>query len=129
MKKLFFIFTVLFSLVSNSFAQSAPKAYLWEILDIYSSSVQGGEFVYGSQTSTTQNHNGEMIFRVLVKGYSSTVVSTYNNQVIDPYNIEGIDANNDGYYDMWLYYYYVQNISSGRINVQDFGTKDTIFVR
>jgi len=129
MKKLFFIFTVFFSLVSSSFAQSAPKAYLWEILDIYSSSFQGGEFVYGSQTSTTQNHNGEMIFRVLVKGYSNTVVSTYNNQVINPYNIEGIDANNDGYYDMWLYYYYVQNISSGRINVQDFGTKDTIFVR
>ena len=129
MKKLIVIALMLFGLVSNVSAGSAPAAYAWEVLDIYSSSVPNGEYVYGSQTSTSQNHNGEMIFRVLVKGYSSTVVSTYNNQALAPFQIDGIDANGDGFYDMWLYYYYVPSMTSGYINVQDFGTRDSIYVK
>ena len=128
MKKLFFIFTVLFSLVSNSFAQSAPQAYIWEVEYIASDNYPYWEDVYGNQTITQQDHGGNIYIAVLIVGYSSTIVTTFNNQPLQPYHIQGIDANGDGSFDAWRYYYKTYG-QSGYVQINDFGIKDSIFIK
>ncbi len=129
MKKLFFIFTAFFSLVSNSFAQSATPAYSY---DIYVASSQNG-YVWdngGSNYSTSikDDHGGDVYIAVFVKGYASYLVTTFNNQQLPIYTIDSLDLNNDSFIDAWVYYYRINN-NQGMIQTYDNGLKDSLYMR
>ena len=129
MKKLFFIFTVLFSLVNNSFAQSATPAYFY---DIYVASSQNG-YVWDNggstySTSTKDDHGGDVYIAVLVRGCASYLVTTFNNSPLTTAWIESYDTNHDSYIDTWIYYYHINN-NQGMIQTSDNGLKDSIYMR
>ena len=128
MKKFIVIALMLFGLVSNVSAGSAPAAYVWEVEYVISDQYPQYEDVYGSQTSTVQDHGGNMNILVLVVGYSSTMVTTFNGSALSPYHIQPLDVNGDGTYDAWRYYYYT-NAQSGTVQVNDFGVKDSLYIR
>lgn len=65
---------------------------------------------------------------VLVVGYSSTMVTTFNGSPLSPYYIQPLDVNGDGTYDAWRYYYSA-NAQSGTVQVNDFGVKDSLYIR
>jgi len=90
---------MLLSIFSNVSAEPAPAAWLWEVEYVISEKSPSYEDVYGSQTSTREDHGGYMEIMVLVVGYTNTMVTTFNGSVLSPYHIQGLDPNNDGTID------------------------------
>lgn len=128
MKKFIVMALMLLGLVSNVSAGSAPAAYVWEVEYVISDQHPQWEDVYGSQTSTVYDHGGNMNIVVLVVGYSSTMVTTFNGSALSPYHIQALDPNNDGTIDAWRYYYFTTG-QSGTVQVNDFGVKDTLYIK
>jgi hypothetical protein len=128
MKKLIVIAFMLLSFVSNVSAEPAPAAWLWEVEYVISDLHPEWEDVYGSQTSTVYDHGGNMNIVVLVVGYSSTMVTTFNGSALSPWHIQALDPNNDGTIDAWRYYYSA-NGQSGTVQVNDFGVKDSLYIK
>ncbi len=128
MKKFIVIALMLFGLVSSASAGSAPAAYVWEVEYVRSDDHQPWEDVYGSQTSTVNDHGGYIDIVVLVVGYSSTMVTTFNGSALSANQIQPLDVNGNGTYDAWRYYYSV-TAESGTVQVNDFGVKDSLYIR
>lgn len=60
MKKLFFVFAVFFSLVSNSFAQSAPKAYSYDIFVMSSQNNYRADNGGSNYSTSTRDDHGSI---------------------------------------------------------------------
>ena len=119
---------MLLGFVGNASAASAPAAWLWEVEYVISDLWPEWEDVYGSQTITDNDHGGNMNIAVLVVGYSSTMVTTFNGSALSPYHIQALDPNNDGTIDAWRYYYFT-NAQSGTVQVNDYGVKDSLYIK
>lgn len=120
---------MLFGLVCNVSAAPAPAAYFWEIEYIGSTDYPYWEDVFGSQTSTVQNHGGTVEATIIVVGYSSNIVLTYNGSPMSLYGVQDMDLDGDGTIDAWRYYY-ISSGPSGYMQLIDSGVvKDTMFVQ
>jgi len=128
MKKFIVIAFMLLGFVSNVSAGTAPAAWLWEVEYVISDQFPEYEDVYGSQTVTDENHGGNINIIVLVVGYSSTMVTTFNGSSLSPYHVQGLDPDGDGTIDAWRYYYFA-NAQSGAVQVNDFGVKDSLYIK
>ena len=140
MKKFIVIALMIFELVSNVSAGSAPIPYYWDIVGIASSQAVDTsgvsrafewENVEGGTYSTSWNHGGTVYAVIGVLGYGTgTPVTTFNNASMQIFQIDPISDQSGTV----IGYYYTDSGSSGNVEIKDwssssYGTRDSVFVK